>query len=204
MKLGNSKLIGLTLLASLLLLPSSASATDLSQVGPAAQENVTYSNPFVIKAYKLIKQSKYEEAIDLLKLSLKRDPSNVEAHRYLAYSYLHVGKVADALGEAAKAIEDGIEHPHDAVAMGEAKFYTGEPKQAIGFYKEALLLNPLQIDARAGVIRCLMALGRFSEAKAICKQAAYSYQGTKGKNYFKQMLKEIDSKTQIASLTFGS
>lgn len=182
-------------------------ATGLSQVTVRQPESKSgsYSKPVVVKAYKQIRHGKYQEAINVLKPTLKTDPSNVEAHRYLAFSYMQIGRPADALNEASKVVENGkIELPHDAVTLGEAQFYTGKPKEAIENYREALLLNPLHIDARAGVIRCLMALGRFTEAKAICKQAAYNHQDEKGKTYFRKLLREIDNKTQIASTSFGS
>lgn len=185
-----------------------ASSSELTAVSignkTIPQSAVSKSQPMVVSAYKKIRKNEYPSAIATLEASLKVDPANIEAHRYLAFSYMHVGKVGSALKEASYVIKDGIEHPHDAHTMGEAKFYGGEPKKAIEFYREALLLNPLHIDARAGVIRCLMAMGRFSEAKAICKQAAYGYQGDKGKYYFRRLLSEINSKTQIASTTVGS
>lgn len=209
MKFGISKTtINLSVCIAINLIGSlQAQATGLSQVTVSQPESksISYSKPVVVKAYKQIRHGKYQEAIEVLKPTLKTDPTNVEAHRYLAFSYMQIGRPADALDEASKVVENGkIELPHDAVTLGEAQFYTGKPKQAIENYREALLLNPLHIDARAGVIRCLMALGRFSEAKAICKQAAYRHQDEKGKAYFRKLLRDIDSKTQIASTSFGS
>jgi Flp pilus assembly protein TadD len=206
MKSGISKAAGPILCFTINLICSSqAQAVELTQATTTdTAKKPSYSKPIVIKAYTHIRKGKYQDAIEVLKPSLKADPKNVETHRYLAYSYMQIGRPADALSSATKVVECGIEHPHDAVTLGEAQFYTGKPKEAIEFYREALLLNPLHIDARAGVIRCLMALGRFHEAKAICKQAAYGYQGENGKTYFRKMLREIDSKTQIASRTIGS
>ena len=209
MKPGISKInIGMSLCVAITALcATQAHATKLSQVqvtSTGTQAQTSYSKPVVVKAYKQIRKGNFKEAIDVLAPTVKADPNYVEAHRYLAYSYMHIGRPQDALTSATKAVEGGIEHPHDAVTMGEAQFYTGKPKEAIDSFREALLLNPLHIDARAGVIRCLMALGRFQEAKAICKQAAYGHQDEKGKTYFQKLLREIDSKTQIASTTFGS
>ena len=189
-------LISLTLLISIG--AGSATSAELSTI------SVSRSQSMIIKAYSEIRKSNFDNAIDILNKSLKVDPKNIEAHRYLAFSYLHNGRVAEALKEAEEVIHEGIELPHDAATMGEAHFYDGKPKKAIEFYREALLLNPLHIDARAGVIRCLMALGRFQEAKMICRQAAAGYQGAEGKTYFRKLLREIDSKTQVAATHFGS
>lgn len=159
----------------------------------------------VQKAYKNIKQGDYDSAIPLLKKAVEIDPSNEDAHRYLAYSYLKKGLVTLSLTESKSLVEGGSRLPHDHFALGEANFYNSKFKEALRNYKDALVLDPKFTDARMGVIRSLLAMNKTQEAKTICEDAAYNSPTIQSKGQFKKLLNEINSRSQIAStIRYGS
>lgn len=159
----------------------------------------------VQKAYKSIKQGDYDNAIPLLKKAVEIDPSNTDAHRYLAYSYLKKGLVTLSLSESKALVEGGSRIPHDHFALGEANFYNSKFKEALRNYKDALVLDPKFTDARMGVIRSLLAMNKTQEAKAICEDAAYNSPTIQSKGQFKKLLNEMNSRTQIATtIKYGS
>ncbi|MBX9724762.1 MAG: tetratricopeptide repeat protein [Candidatus Obscuribacterales bacterium] len=192
--------------SALTALASLNTTVNASEITSSAPLMVSPSQKIVLRAYKQIRQGNFDTAIPLLKTAVKIDPENTEAHRYLAYSYLHCGKVTQALSESKQVVDAGSEHPHDYYTIAEANFYDGKPDQAMKFYRDALLLNPLFAEARMGAIRSLMALGKFEQAKEVCRNAAYNSPSAKSKFEFKKMLNSLDSQTQIAasSRTFGS
>lgn len=180
---------------------SAVCATGLTiEAKPGAQQHATK-----LRAYNHITHGDYDSAIPLLKKAVKVKPDDPEAHRYLAFSYLRKGLVTQALTEQKQVMNSGKELPHDHFALGEANFYDGKPKEAIKSYKEALIMNPLFVEARIGVIRSLQALGKNREAKAICEDAAYNSPDFKSKGQFKKLLNEMNAHTQIASTAnYGS
>lgn len=186
----------------LLLFPGFAQASELT--AETAVRTLSAEKVKLIKAYELINKKNYDEALPLLKQVLKSDSANVEAHRYLAHCYLHKGLVSLSLSESKQVEELGTELPHDMFALAEALFYNGKTKEALKFYKEALVLNPLFIEARMGFIRGLMALGKVQQAKKICYDAAYKSPGSKAKYQFKRLYDELNNKTQLAGTICGS
>lgn len=184
---------------ALTVIASTNTTVNASELTTATPLVVSPSQKIVVKAYKQIRQGNFDTAIPLLKTAVKIDPENTEAHRYLAYSYLHSGKVAQALSESKQVVSAGSEHPHDFFTIAEANFYDGNPQQAMKFYRDALILNPLFAEARMGAIRSLMALGKFEQAKTVCRDAAYNSPSAKSKFEFKRMLNNLDAQTQLAA-----
>lgn len=178
--------------------PTEASSPVKSTATPSANEG-THSQQMVLKAYKHIKNGDLKAAIPVLETAVKHDPDNSQAHRYLAFSYLNSGMVTKALAHSKQVVALGTEHPHDLYSLGEAHFYDGKPQEAMKFYRDALRINPLHVEARMGAIRSLIALGKVEEAKSICEAAAYNSRSEKAKFQFKRMLNDIKSKNQIAS-----
>ena len=194
---------GIPFLLAVSIAGSFAASIDAS----AAESNsaATAQHTKLVRAYKHIKHGNYDSAIPLLKTAVKSKPEDPQAHRYLAYSYLQKGLVTQALTEQKQVMHSGTELPHDHFTLGEAQFYDGKPKDAIKSYREALVRNPLFVEARIGVIRSLLALGKTREAKAICEDAAYNSPDFKSKGQFKKLLNEMNARTQIASTAnYGS
>jgi tetratricopeptide (TPR) repeat protein len=187
------------------LLAGSVQASELTIDQNSTAATDFQAQQLVIGAYKLMLKSDYASAVPVLQKSLKLDADNAEAHRYLAFSLLHQGQVAQALQESKKVLEMGSDLPHDHFAMGEAQFYDGKPDLALKFYIGALQINPLFVQARLGVIRSLIAMGKVQQARQICMDAAYKSPGWQKKAQFKKLLDEMDTRSQIASQrTFGS
>ncbi len=187
-----------------ILAPTTKLSTD-SPVTASSTSSDSQSQQMVLKAYKHIKSGDFKSAIPLLKTAVKIDPENSQAHRYLAFSYLHTGMVTQALSHSKQVVDLGTEQPHDFFSLAEAHFYDGKPQEAIKFYRDALRLNPLYAEARMGAVRSLIALGKVQEAKSVCQDAAYNSRSEKTKSQFMKMLNDINTKNQIASShSFGS
>ncbi len=181
---------------------SAPPATNVSGTTPAISSSVVdgaHSQQMVLKAYKHIKSGDFKSAIPVLQTAVKSDPENSQAHRYLAFSYLNSGMVAKALTHSKQVLALGTEHPHDLYSLGEAHFYDGKPQEAMKYYRDALRINPLHVEARMGAIRSLIAMGKVEEAKSVCEAAAYNSRSEKAKFQFRRMLNDIKSKNQIAA-----
>ena len=198
----NKRLIKITCLAvlpltaSFFLLNNAVQATELTTIQNPATADSSQSRQLVISAYKLIQSGDYSSAIPVLQKSLKLDPDNTNAHRYLSYSFFHTGLAARALEESRQVIEAGGDLAQDHFALAEAHFYVGKPELALKSYMSALQINPLYTPARIGVVRSLIALGKVEQAKLICQNAANNSPGFQSKSQFKKLLAEMNAHTQ--------
>jgi Tfp pilus assembly protein PilF len=190
---------------SALLVISPAGASSLTTNPDQSTGSDFRAQVLVVDAYKRMQKGDYSSAVQILQKALRLDSTNTEAHRYLAFSFLHTGLVSLALQESKQVLESGTDLPQDHFAMGEAQFYTGKPELALKSYQGALQMNPLFTQARIGVVRCLIAMGKVRQAKDICLKAAYNSPCYQSKIQFKKLLNEMDSRMQaIGSPVAGS
>lgn len=169
----------------------------LEKPAQAAEEKTAEyrAQQLVINAYKQIIRGEFSSAVPILQKALQLNSKNTEAHRYLAFSFLRSGLVSHALEETQKTLDLGADLPQDHFAMAEAQFYLGRPEQAIKFYINALKIDPLFAQARIGVIRSLIAMGKVDEARQICLKAAYNSPNYSSGLQFKKLLNEMQSRT---------
>ena len=113
-------------------LPGSKSATQLLQEGETA-----------------FSQGKYEDAVELYKKALEKEPQNPDAYNHLgmAYQYLY-NKSGGAINkeEEFKAFRKAVElDPNNfksLVNLGLALFYEGDKNEAVTYLRKAVELHP--------------------------------------------------------------
>ncbi len=86
------------------------------------------------KAVKEIKKGDFDDAIDLLRKVVKKQPDNADAHNLLGFSYRKLGKFDPARKHYARALEINPKHKGALEYLGELHLQTGDLKGA-----EALL-----------------------------------------------------------------
>ncbi len=99
--------------------------------------------------------------------ALKKFPSFLRARKNLGFVQLSLGKLEEASQNLAKAISLGEADGISYVALGYCHLSLGRVVSAENAYRMAILLHPESIDARNGLVNCLLSTNRFAEALAL-------------------------------------
>ncbi|MEK9772044.1 MAG: tetratricopeptide repeat protein [Opitutae bacterium] len=99
--------------------------------------------------------------------ALKKFPSFLRARKNLGFVQLSLGKLDAASQNLAKAISLGEADGISYVALGYCHLSLGRVVSAENAYRMAILLHPDSIDARNGLVNCLLSTNRFAEALAL-------------------------------------
>ncbi len=100
-------------------------------------------------------------------LALKKFPSFLRALKNLGFVQLSLGKLDEASKNLVKAISLGEADGISYVALGYCHLSLGRVVSAENAYRMAILLHPESIDARNGMVNCLLSTNRFAEALAL-------------------------------------
>ncbi len=120
-------------------------------------------NPYEVSCIVLLARCKYnqrlwQEALDAATKGLEIEPANVECLNYRALSLSQLGRGEEAIATIKIAIATS---PQDAVSyssIGWILLSHGKcPQQALGYFREALRLNPTLEWARQGIVEALKA-----------------------------------------------
>jgi len=99
--------------------------------------------------------------------ALKKFPSFLRARKNLGFVQLSLGKLMDASKNIAKAISLGEADGVSYVALGYCHLSLGRIVSAENAYRMGILLHPESIDARNGLVNCLLSTNRYAEALAL-------------------------------------
>lgn len=99
--------------------------------------------------------------------ALKKFPSFLRALKNLGFVQLSLGKLNEASNRLAKAISLGEADGISYVALGYCHLSLGRVVSAENAYRMGILLHPESIDARNGLVNCLLSTNRFAEALAL-------------------------------------
>jgi tetratricopeptide (TPR) repeat protein len=99
--------------------------------------------------------------------ALKKFPSFLRARKNLGFVQLSLGKLIDASKNIAKAISLGEADGVSYVALGYCHLSLGRIVSAENAYRMGILLHPESIDARNGLVNCLLSTNRYAEALAL-------------------------------------
>ena len=89
-------------------------------------------------------------------MALKKFPSFLRARKNLGFVQLSLGKLNEASKNLAKAISLGEADGISYVALGYCHLSLGRVVSAENAYRMAILLHPKSIDARNGLVNCLL------------------------------------------------
>lgn len=129
------------LIVSAFTLPGVTSAqVGESQAKESAQDEIN-------RAQQLLKSRQYEQAADILKQVIARQPDSAVAHSHLAIALVRVGRAKEALAFAQRAIELDPNYAFSYLVLGEANQAMNRFDEAIEAVKRAIQINPEYLDA---------------------------------------------------------
>ena len=153
--------------------------------------------PLLAKGSDLINRGNYTGAISVLSAAVRQDPSDLEVRRRLSSAYIGAGMARQALQqlEAVSRVSPG--NAGDYVMMAEAHFQMGDTAKAIARYKQAMLTDPSNTQARMGLARALMAAGDLNSASAVCNDSIRTKQDAQSRQQFVELLGTIRSRGNV-------
>lgn len=126
-----------------------------------------------VNAQLLLQDNQFASAINIYQKILKRDPTFVDAWRYLALSYVQLNKLNDAL----LAFNQALLLKEDAILyMNVANLYKKMARfdEAILHYQKALMINPNYASAHNNLAGLFADIGDYDEALHHYKEALHS------------------------------
>ncbi len=155
-------------------------------------------NPMVIKAYEFITKGDYSEASNLLNKAIKNNPNDIEARRYLTYTYLLQGHNQDAKNELIAMTKIQKPSPFDWFLMGQ--FYLNENELVLAqeSFRNSLYYNPYLYLARVGYIRCLINQGNPDEANNAIDEGKKLTKNKQVLNYYQFLAQVVKKGSNIA------
>ncbi len=156
-------------------------------------------NPMVIKAYEFITKGNYLEASNLLNKAIKNNPNDIEARRYLTYTYLLQGHNQDAKNELIAMTKIQKPSPFDWFLMGQ--FYLNENELVLAqeSFRNSLYYNPYLYLARVGYIRCLINQGNPDEANNAIDEGKKLTKNKQVLNYYQFLAQVVKKDSNIAN-----
>ncbi len=111
------------------------------------------------------------EAIRLAEKSIAIDPAAVAGHQTLSVAYRLNFRIEDAAAELTKASELDTASIPIKLNLAEMKRALGKSDEALGIYREVLLLDNANIAAQTGIVLSLFESGKKTEAETELKAA---------------------------------
>ncbi len=156
-------------------------------------------NPMVIKAYEFITKGNYLEASNLLNKAINNDPNDIEARRYLTYTYLLQGHNQDAKNELIAMTKIQKPSPFDWFLMGQLYLNENELVLAQESFRNSLYYNPYLYLARVGYIRCLINQGNPDEANNAIDEGKKLTKNKQVLNYYQFLAQVVKKDSNIAN-----
>ncbi|MCS6990999.1 MAG: glycosyltransferase [Chitinophagales bacterium] len=92
--------------------------------------------------YQAMQRNDWTEALRYLEQALEENPQNEDAALWLAQTYLHMGRFAEALRTAQHYLSLFPTSPHGLITAGSAAASAGNTQQAIAYLQKATMLSP--------------------------------------------------------------
>jgi tetratricopeptide (TPR) repeat protein len=117
------------------------------------------------------RKDRVDEAIGLWKENLVKDANHLPSRLSLARVLAEQGKVTDAIAEYDKIVKEKPEYAAARVALGTSQAKAGQRDAALGNLREAVKIQPGNLDAWDQIGDLEKAAGRQTEAKAAYEKA---------------------------------
>ncbi len=165
---------------------------------PTSANNKTNKpNQEVIEACKLLNEKNYKACDEILTKAIDKNPNDIFARRYLAYSLLMQGLNEEAKFELLEINKLEKPTPFDWYLMGQLYYNTNELKLAQESFNNALYYNPYLYLARFNLIKCLIIQGEYSDALTSIDEGSKLTKNAYLLKYYK-MLKDYIAKNAKA------
>ena len=166
-RFGRSSLV-VALAATLLAVAAQPAHVQAAWEGrPADQAELLWQQGYVLHVL-----GAYEEAIEFFRLSIEARPT-AEGHTFLGWSFSHLGRMKEAIGECKKAIaiDPGFGNPYNDIGV----YLTGlgRPDEAIPWLKKAMRAKRYCCYQfpNFNLGRILLDRGKVEEAKRLFERA---------------------------------
>lgn len=109
------------------------------------------------------------------------NPDDSKLYYKIACTYYHEGRWGGAIRQLDSALKIDKRQPDYHLVMGECKLQQGEEKEALQYLATAVRLRPKRTSGWEALIRCLLQLGNFAEARI---QSLAAFEATNNKPVF--------------------
>lgn len=140
--------------------------------GPSRTPEPEITDVQLKKAYALMKQDKFEEAISIYAHYLEKQPESLDARSGLGLGYLKTGRLDGAIKEFKAVLAVNPEHPQAILYLGMAHLKQNRFREAIKVWRsyKAKRLPLVQKEIKRQMTLLLMKLNQRSAEKAMQKE----------------------------------
>ncbi len=121
--------------------------------GLASLRSLETVDEMVARGKSVLEQGRFDEAADILRGAIARQPDHAEAHAHLAVAFYHLGDKRGALVEFENAIAIDPNYVDAHLSLGQVYFELGETKAAIHCWERVLELAPGHAEARESLAK---------------------------------------------------
>ncbi len=142
---------------------------ELEAAGQAYRAALTKDNRFTTPHLRLgliaLERAQHDDAIKHFQAVLERDPTNGEAHYFLATAFAELGKITEAQRHYFRLLPSSAKFEQRDYGLGLLALGAGDFKLAAQHLSQAVAITPTQLSARQAYAFTLRKLGRTAEAQ---------------------------------------
>jgi protein O-mannosyl-transferase len=112
----------------------------------------------------LVRQRKFDQGIEQLRLAVRLDPSSYDTHNTLGYALIAQGRADEAVQELQNAISIDPRRPGAQNNLGNALANRGDLNEAVDHFMTAIRAAPEQADGYYNLARVLAEQNKINEA----------------------------------------
>ncbi len=145
---------------------------ELEDAGQAYRAALAKDSQFTAPHLRLgliaLERAQHDDAISHFQAVLERDPTNGEAHYFLATAFSELGEIAEARRHYFRLLPSAAKFDQREYGLGLLALNAGDFKEAAQRLSQAITNTPSQLSARQAYAFTLRKLGRSAEAQQQC------------------------------------
>ncbi len=157
----------------------------------AGKDAISGDYDLVKQGYWQIQKGLYPEAVKTLCQAAQADRNSVVPRRYLALALIRAGSGQAAIDQLNLIGKMGPASPFDQYLYGEAYYDLERFTEAKDAYQQAVTAQGNFDAARGGLIKSLVKLNQFDQAKATCLQGLKQAKTEETKKYYQAIFENV-------------